>query len=68
MNCYICSSTVEVQTHDDPDGHGTINLCRDCAGELLDERVADLGCEEPDDALADACITAADYMRADGDC
>lgn len=65
MTCYICNSTEDVQTYDDPDGDGRINLCRRCATELLDEPEDDPGCEEPDDEFTDACITAADYMRAD---
>jgi len=67
MSCYICSATAHVHTYDDPKGDGTIDLCRSCAAELLDTPSSEATCDEPDDEFADACITAADYMRADGE-
>jgi hypothetical protein len=67
MSCYICSATTHVQTYDDPKGQGTIDLCRSCAAELVDTPNSETAIDEPDDEFADACITAADYMRADGD-
>lgn len=44
------------------------SACRSrCAADALGEPVEILGDEGCDDEFADACITAADYMRADGD-
>lgn len=65
MTCDECGSDAAVQSYDDPDGDGTIALCDRCADDIFGEHLADPECEDCDDEFVDACITAADYMRAD---
>jgi len=67
MICDECGCTIDVHTYDDPDLDGTVNLCDRCADHIVGEIPVDTGDEEDcDDEFTDACTTAADYMRADG--
>lgn len=64
--CEDCGATINVRLYTDPETDEQVALCPRCAAGLLDEPDDDPADEESgDDEFADACITAADYMRAD---
>ena len=67
MTCDECGTDSNVQPYDDPDSDGTLSLCERCAADVLGEPIESAGDQDCDDGFADACTTAADYMRADGD-
>ena len=64
--CEDCGTTANLRGYTDPETEERVLLCPRCAAGLLDERDDAEDDEEPcDDEFADACLTAADYMRAD---
>ncbi|HNX50757.1 MAG TPA: hypothetical protein PLS53_11815 [Thermoanaerobaculaceae bacterium] len=67
MTCDECGTDAHAQPYDDPDTDGTLNLCERCAADIVGEPTESLAADDSDDEFVDACITAADYMRADGD-
>ncbi|KAA0255659.1 MAG: hypothetical protein IT186_07880 [Acidobacteria bacterium] len=67
--CEDCGTTTNLRAYTDPETEERVLLCPRCAAGLLDEPDEPEGDEEPyDDEFADACFTAADYMRADEGC
>jgi len=69
-HCEDCGATGSVRTYDDPETEQEVLLCPACARDLY-AGVEDVteglvsADDDPDSEFADACITAADYMRAD---
>lgn len=68
--CEDCGTTATVRHYLDPETDEPLALCSSCAKALQDEDddvTAGLVSaeEDPDSTFTDACITAADYMRAD---
>lgn len=66
--CEDCGATTNIRFHTDPETEEQVPLCPRCAAGFLDEPDDDRDEEPCDDEFADACITAADYMRADEGC
>ena len=68
--CADCGATDGVRTYDDPETEQEVLLCPACARDLY-SGVEDVteglvsADDDSDSEFADACITAADYMRAD---
>lgn len=64
--CEDCGATANLRGYTDPETEERVLLCPRCAAGLLDERDDPEDDEEAcEDEFADACFTAADYMRAD---
>ncbi|MEO6326388.1 MAG: hypothetical protein ABIT01_20275 [Thermoanaerobaculia bacterium] len=65
MTCDECGSTKDVRLYDDPDTGEPVQFCEPCAAQILgeDEDTHSETDADPDDELADTCITAADYYR-----
>jgi hypothetical protein len=65
--CEDCGTAAAVRTYTDPESDEPVALCPGCARGLLDDDDGDPYDPEEncDDEFTDACITAADYMRAD---
>ena len=69
-HCEDCGATGSVRTYDDPETELEVQLCPACARDLyagFEDVTAGLvsADDDPDSEFTDACITAADYMRAD---
>ncbi len=69
VRCEDCGTTTAARTYADPETDEPVVLCPGCARALedSDEELYDAE-ENGDDEFSDACITAADYMRADEGC
>jgi hypothetical protein len=69
-HCEDCGATGGIRTNDDPETEQEVLLCAACARDLY-AGVEDVteglvsADDDPDSEFTDACITAADYMRAD---
>ena len=68
--CGACGASGGIRTYDDPETEQEVLLCAACARDLY-SGVEDVteglvsADDDPDSEFADACITAADYTRAD---
>ena len=67
LRCEDCGTTAAVRTYPDPETDEPVALCPGCARGFQDDGDVDTydAEENCDDEFSDACITAADYMRAD---
>ncbi len=70
LHCEDCTRTIDVRLYPDPETDEPVALCPLCAKAIEDEDddvTAGLvsADDDPDSEFTDACITAADYMRAD---
>ena len=68
--CGDCGATGGIRTYDDPETEQEVVLCPACARDLnsgIEDVTEGLvsADDDPDSEFADACHTAADYLRAD---